>query len=360
MRILFISSGMWEYDGRLRELVKVAAQLGDVKVVTRARDSSSKQGVNHVPIVSENYGYFILKTIIEGLKWREFNILFIDNRRAIIPGLIIWALRKPLSIVLDVRELYLLTEVRHLSGKIGCFLERIMIKRADVVISANKYRAEFMKTYHQLERLPLVFENIRNLDYDDQSIKRFEAKYRHIFSSSAIKIISTSGCSLSRTNDRLVEAICQLGNGYELLLVGGGSERERALLEGIVRKNKMRNVHFIGLVEADELRFLISNCDMGIVNYHQKDLNNKYCASGKLYEFVFAGLPVVTTENVPLVEICRTYHIGEPDNEYIDGIRKVHAHYGSYKENVTRYRETLDVEQNNVELANAIVRFLNH
>lgn len=41
MNILFISNGIYEYDGRTRELIKVTEMLGEAVVVIRASDNVS-------------------------------------------------------------------------------------------------------------------------------------------------------------------------------------------------------------------------------------------------------------------------------------------------------------------------------
>ena len=41
MKILLISYDNYKYDGRLRELIQVAKELGEVTYITRASDTSS-------------------------------------------------------------------------------------------------------------------------------------------------------------------------------------------------------------------------------------------------------------------------------------------------------------------------------
>lgn len=362
MNIFLISSGIWEYDGRLRELTKVAKQLGSTKYLTGGNSFKSKQDNNHITILQSGVaGYLslIYKSIIEAIKFKKIEVLLIDNRKAIIPGLIIKLLRKPKNIILDVRELYTSKEVTHLTGKIGCYLETIMIRKADIVICANKYRSSIMKEYYELEQEPLIFENIRKLeDVNKNFFKELDEKYSNLFKKNTVKIISTSGTSISRTNDKLVNAMKKLDDRYELFLVGGGSEIDGLKIRELVKKNELNNVHFIDKVNAGELQYLIKNCDIGIVNYHQKDLNNKYCASGKIFEFLLEGLPIVTTENIPLMEICNSNNIGISDNNYWRAITTVAENYNYYKENVKVFGENINAEENNLELTKRILSLL--
>lgn len=363
LNVFFISYGIYEYDGRLRELIEIAKDLGKIRYITRANSRNIQQEENHYIIVSNNeiFGYlkFIFYSIFKAMKTKKIDILFIDNRKATIPALIIKLIKKPKYIIQDVRELYITDEVKHIAGKIGCIFEKKSIKKADIIICANKYRSEIMKNYYGLDSYPLVYENIRSLKYSSKGIeKELDKRYGHYFTKNTIKIVSTSGCSISRTNDKLVSAMIDLGKEFELFLIGGGSEEDTHKIKSIIHDYKLDNVHLIDKLEMDELKYFLKNCHIGIVNYHKRDMNNKYCASGKIYEYLFEGLPVVTTENIPLANMCNTYKIGIADDNYVEGIKEVARRYIYYTENVKKYIENVSVEKNNMKLVKDIKRVI--
>jgi len=358
LNILFISYGIYEYDGRLRELLKISKNIGKTTCLTRAESSSSCQDNAHVAInISSRFNYikFILKAIFIAMNMKKIDVLFIDNRKAIIPGLIIRILKRPRVIIKDVRELYLIKEVKHFAGKIGCVLEKILIDKADILICANSFRAEIMKYYYSLNAPPLIYENIRRLMFDNEYLeKEIYQKYHEIFNKDTFRIISTSGCDVSRTNDRLVLAMKDLGEKFELLLVGGGSEEDCNQILEIIQKHSIKNVQLIGKVGESELKYLIQKCQVGVVNYNKRDTNNRFCASGKIYEFIYEGLPVITTENLPLLEIVEKHCIGVSDDNYLKGIRTIYENYLFYKENVKLFSQNINVEKNNQQLIKLI------
>lgn len=362
MKSLFLSYGIYEYDGRMRELISISKSIGETKYITRAGFKGSKQEVNHEIILGEgffNYFKFIIKCLSMAFKMEEIDILFIDNRKAIIPGIIIRLLKRPRYMIQDVRELYLIDEVNHLSGKIGCIFEQYLFKRADVIICANEYRANIMKNYFNLVNKPLVYENIRSLEYTGEtSIEDIDNRYNHYFNKNTIKIISTSGCNINRTNDILVKAMVELGENYELFLIGGGTENDIQTIKDIIEINNLRNVHLIDRLNTDELKYFLQKSEIGIVNYHQCDTNNKYCASGKVYEYLFEKIPVVTTENIPLIELCDKHKIGVYDNNYVDAIRELGNNYSYYKENVRKYIAKLDVKKHNAILIKELKKII--
>lgn len=354
MNILFISYGIYEYDGRTRELMEISEQLGKTQYITRGISQNTKWVKNHCIISNRGifaYLKFIFHCIIKAIGINKIDILFVDNRKAIIPALIIKLIKKPKYIIQDVRELYIIDEVKHITGKIGCIIEKILIKRSDIIICANKYRAKIMKNYYKLDLEPLVYENVRALKYSGRSTQNeLKEKYKHYFTNNTIKIVSTSGCDMSRNTDKLVYAMDELGKKFELFLVGCENESDISKIQKIIQEKNLDNVHLINKLEIDELKYFLNNCNIGIVNYHKQDMNNIYCASGKIYEYIFEGLPVVTTENIPLVDICNAYEIGVADDDYVEGIKKVAKKYNFYSKNVEKYVNKISVENNNLEL----------
>ncbi|MER2000696.1 MAG: glycosyltransferase, partial [Lysinibacillus sp.] len=295
-----------------------------------------------------NFLTFIIKVLKKSFELEPYNVLFVDNRKAIIPALIIKFLKPKKKVILDVRELYLIHEVKHTVGKIGCVIEKIMIKKADVLICANEFRADYMQKYFKLSKKPLVFENLRKLEYVDANSNVFEQKYGYIFESGKKTLISTSGVSVSRTNDKLVESLALLSNDVQLILIGGGSKKDHQIINGIINKNSLSNrVFTLDMVSQDELKYLIEKSDIGVVNYHDLDLNNKFCASGKVVEFIFEGKPIIATENPPLMKIVNENNIGECDNSYSNGIKTILNDYEKYKTNVLKYKSSLNIEENN-------------
>lgn len=89
--IIFISCGNYEYDGRMRELLNVARSMGNVTAFFASEknvflpdcvchSTESLSGASYVKFIAS----IIQKT--RGLK--NIDILFVDNRKAVIPALL--------------------------------------------------------------------------------------------------------------------------------------------------------------------------------------------------------------------------------------------------------------------------------
>lgn len=207
--------------------------------------------------------------------------------------------------------------MKHLAGKIGCIVERPMIKTSDIIICASHERSEIMQEVYKLKEAPLVYENLRRLEYESpDSFHKAEERFRYLIHDSEIRIIASYGCDASRHNDILVKNIPRVKKKCRLILAGWSSESDERLVRNIIQSLDIRNVEITGRLTHTELLYLIRSSHIGIVNYDSERLNDKFCASGKLYEFIYEGLPVVTTSNPPLKRLCNEWKIGSSYTAY--------------------------------------------
>lgn len=354
MNILVISFADIAYDGRLRELIRIAELLGTVTFLGKKElIGDESKGFARLSL---QYLNAICRSKIFFRKYGPFDIILADNRRALLPAYRLKRMSSDIFLVSDARELYLINDVKGLIAKLGCLIEQFILPKSDVVIAANSFRAKFMEEYYKLKRPVLVFENLRKLSFGDRHPEEFEnTKLANNLNTGRINIVSTSGCIISRGNDRLVHAMKLFENEVHLFLVGRSPESDVSHIKEIIEINRISNVTIIDQVDEATLKFILTHCHIGVVNYHQNDLNNRYCASGKIYEFLFDGLPVLTTENPPLQELVETYSIGVADDAFIYGLRELIENYDYFKRNVISYAKTVSIDDNNNILAKAIL-----
>lgn len=355
MNILLISYGDIDYDGRLRSLCNVFSKLGKVYAFTRG---SSPINTNS-KVCNSPYPIFILGAVRFAKNVNNTELLLLDNRKATIPGIIIKKIIHPKITIQDCRELYLIDEVKSIVSKIGCFFEMIMVKKADIVICANKERAKIMGDLYGLNVEPFSYENLRQLQYQSKDeIDEAEKKFKPYMYEGEIRIVSSSGCSVTRTNDVLVDSMSKLDLPCRLFLVGDSTSKDIGVIKKIIDEKQLNNVEVLGRLSQAELKYLISHSHIGIVNYGQYDTNNRLCASGKLYEFLYEGIPVVTTTNPPLKRICENSGIGVADDDYYEGIRTVISRYDEFKQNIKVFIENNSIAANDEAILHELSSFI--
>ncbi len=355
MRILLISYDDLRYDGRVRELIRTAQELGETIYITRAEDGEGPFSEAHIVYQGSGYLGFLRFCVWQARRLSPLDIIFIDNRKGILPGYLAKKASGARYVVQDCRELYDLKSAEGLPGKFGCIVEKLFTRRADVVIAANAFRAKAMVELFHLAKQPLSYENLRRLEYRSEEKKRRAAEEcGEFFKEKKFRIVSTSGCDLSRTTGKLLKAMKGLGTEYELLLVGESDEEDEIIVAQMIRDLELSNVKVFPQMDQEHLKYLIENSDVGWVAYHQRNLNNKYCASGKIFEFLSEGKPVAASTNPPLKRLCEKYGVGVADDDYERAIRALAEDYGSFKARAEDFSRHMDVERNNHRLARRI------
>ena len=132
--VLFLSYGDSHYDGRMRELIKIAQGLGTVYSVTRNKDEKTERDYVLKSKSVFSYVEFIFASLKMARKISQVDIIFIDNRLGCMPGILLKKIHKKAYFIQDVRELYIIEEQTTVRAKAGCLIEQIMIKQADAIV----------------------------------------------------------------------------------------------------------------------------------------------------------------------------------------------------------------------------------
>lgn len=365
--ILVISYGIREFDGRLKEIIKSCEQVTKTKILCLTEQNHWKNdNFQYIDIKNRNYLSFTLywdffktafKLFRKSRKKNKNLVVFIDNFYAAPVGFLIKIFYPKTVVIQDCRELYFAKDMPKF-GKLFCILEEKLMKKAKLVFCANKYRSKIMKERFRLKSYPVVFDNIRLLDSSQRS-ENISEKYVNDFKYQW-NVVSSGGYSLGRKTEELIRDFDKLDHDkYGLYIVGNGSESDRLKLDTIIREKNIKNIHFIDRVSMNELKYIVDKCQIGVVSYHQRDLNNEYCSSGKIYEYMGEGLPVITTENIPLVEFCEKNKVGASNNEFDKSLIDVSTNYNYYKQNVDNFMNNLSISDNNNSMANEIEEAIN-
>lgn len=367
MKILILSHGVIEKDARLRELISAFRLIGDVQYTCRSvgTGNANNDPQRHIFANKSNRSqflnminfYYFCRNI--ALKLEGLDILVSDNRYTIAPT--IWISRilkkKPVMLIHDSREMYDYRDMRHLSGKIGSISERIYLKYFDILSCAGQERASIMQDKYGLRRRPIVFENIRKLSYE-KGFSKCEAarRFDRYFNKDAKYVISTNGLIVARQTDRLVRVFSELGDEYQLILAGVARKSDADEINRIIEEHRITNVNYLGYLNESDLKYVISRSAVGVVSYAQRTRNEIFCMSGKVYEYLYEGLPLVTTSNPPLLRLCSDYGVGITDDNFKDGIIQVFDDYEKYQNNVNTYISGVDVKENNQMYSSEVLR----
>lgn len=333
MHIVVIAASEFEFEGRLREMYAIARQLGDASLISRSVTGRPVDDRHTIFKSSGPFWYisFIFFCLRRRRSDRQIDVIIASNRKALLPAYLLSLRHRRAVTVYDALELYILGEIDYLTGKIGCIVEKLLVRKFDIVICANRERAEIMKRIYRLRDDPVVFENVRRLGGDAPAAQgECPAEYAFLQQYKWV-LLSTAGCLLDRRSDELVRAVAKAGPDYAVVLVGSSTQEERDAIRSAMAENSCRNAYIYDAMQPDALVTLMRQCNIGVVCYGDMDTNNRYCASGKIYEFIFEGLPVLCTANPPLASFCSEHGVGVACETFEEGLARIVADFDVYR-----------------------------
>jgi len=343
IRVLMGVYGVVACDGRVLRAAKALAETCDLILMGRASHMRCEElpfDVRHVQVPGfwgfkpARLLWFWIAWVWQAIRTRPEAIYACDFLM-LLPG---WLASRILraKLVYDAHELIVPDQGRFrcLDHRIFYSIERLLVRRADLVIAANDARAAIMQTHYGLQRRPTAIYNIPPClpEMQEDSAER---KERLPPASGRIRLLYQGTMHLVREIDLFIRVLPYLGEQYELVMVGDGSHLDR--LKEIAREEQVTSrVTFLGRVPNQDLPGVTRQCSIGIISYSFANPNQRHCAPNKVYEYAQAGIPVVATGQDTLralvgdsgigVVLSRGDTVDETLEKYADGIRYVAQH----------------------------------
>lgn len=246
--------------------------------------------------------------------------------------------------------------------KIFYQIEKRIYQKADQVVFTFKGGIEYIKakgwTLDQggkidLSRVHYINNgvNLKNFDRDCRAYPRQDADLND---SSALKIIYMGSINRANHVHTLIEAARLLQNidAYRFFIYGDGADRDE--LERKVREEHIENVIFKERqIPLCEVAWVVSQSDVNIMNY-QKGFGYMGVSSGKMFQYLAAGKPIVCNVNIAYDDVITDNRLGvacdiETPQAFAQAIRDVaeqpRAKYDAMCERVRKVAERFDYKK---------------
>jgi len=183
-------------------------------------------------------------------------------------------------------------------------VERRYVRKADAIVVPEPHRAAIYREEYGAATMPFV---VRNIPPITQNYTRTNVLREMLGLGADQRIILYQGLlTPSRCIGELVSSMRSLPHEYRLVLIGDIGEAFRAELERKAADSGVsERMYFIPFVPPEQLPGITASADVGCLLYRNDSRNNYYAAPNKLYEYLFAGLPVVVSDFPALTEIVR-------------------------------------------------------
>jgi glycosyltransferase involved in cell wall biosynthesis len=244
--------------------------------------------------------------------WRP-NVIVAHGSQAV--GLALFA-----SVLCRARVIYCAHEISgdrygSLALTLSRTVERLVAKRFDNVICADHDRADILQTQLALATRPTVIPNSPLSSTRDCGCEVRSAVQVARKASIAVRHVVVYAGRVGR--DMALEELCcamsLLSDSYSLVIAGAVDadfESQAQALFGLPR------IHYAGMVDYRHIRRWLQKASAGFVFYRPKDLNTRFAAPCKMYEYLAAGVPVVANQFPLALSIISRNRLGSciPDS----------------------------------------------
>lgn len=352
MEIVFCYYDNINYDARAQEELQALRQIGTVHFVSFAScPSDDFSDVHFVLTGKRSFAQFLLladKTI----RQLRPELVFLHDYFCA-PLIRCAGKYTSAKIIYDMSELYIGREKTGTPLYVRAYdtllrhWEYRYIRRADLTLAANEHRAYIARGYFGLSHTPVVFDNVHRITENfDEAVCR--EKYGKYFSDGAFVILYAGGLGYPDDRDAgcILNMMRELGKHYRLIVAGNKSEHNPVYDKAMERNAGTDNIHYVGRIPRSELRYLYSRSHVNIVTFALSTINNIFCASGKLYEGLFEGLPFVCGENPPLTKLCEQYGLGVParEHDYLSAVKEIEKNRQKYVDNIHKFMNNADYD----------------
>lgn len=179
-----------------------------------------------------------------------------------------------------------------------------------------------------------------------------------------IIVLQGAGINIDRGAEEAVEAMQYVDNAM-LLIIGSGDVID-VLKKMVADLHLDDKVKFTGKVPFEKLLQYTHHADLGLTLDKDTNINYRYSLPNKLFDYIHAGVPVLSSDLVEIKKVIEEYHVGttieshDPKHiaEKINAILNDEATLQLWKKNTKIAAEKLNWETEEQELIIVYSKFL--
>lgn len=197
----------------------------------------------------------------------------------------------------------LLLKIMRIHGRIT---EKRLIKKIDVFVTVNESILDYFSNTYDIRNGHVLMNFPSKLDPPIIAIN-----YRSLYNWSAddIVILYQGNLNEGRGLRILLETIVTMPFLYKLVLVGDGVLKKE-LKTYCTSHNLNDRVKFTGQVPLQALVSYTKGADIGVSLLEEFNLSKKMASPNKLFEYIQAGIPILSTNTFESKKIIESHDIG--------------------------------------------------
>lgn len=246
------------------------------------------------------------KTLCAELKKSSADIYFAEDIYTL-PFVAFYAKRKKGKLYYNSRELYAFlgghSKKKYLSFLLR-IIEKFFIKKCDYVLTTGDLDTQFIEKMYSLSNVITV----RNIPAYTVPDKIIDLRKELAIPADKTLLLYQGVLLKGRGIPKIFKALTKIPQAA-LLILGDGEQRENfkrfAAELGISGR-----VYFYGMVNHDELMNYTAAADAGLALIENISFSYFYALPNKLFEYIMAGVPVVSCNLPQMKKIVDDYHVG--------------------------------------------------
>lgn len=212
------------------------------------------------------------------------------------------------ELIYDSHEYF--TETPELQGrkfvqKIWLIIENYFVPKVKNAITVSEPIARILT-----KKYGVKFNVLRNLPELDKNIKVEKVNFPTLNKTVLYQGVLNPGRGIKP----MIDSLLFLEN-IDLVIIGYGKVKEE--LEEYVRSKKLeKRVHFLGRIAHEKLHNYTKIADVGMVLEEPLGKSFEYSLPNKLFDFIHANIPIISSPLVEVKKIVEEYKIGLVINNY--------------------------------------------
>jgi glycosyltransferase involved in cell wall biosynthesis len=248
------------------------------------------------------YSEFMVKLFFK-LLFKRTDIFLSNDLDTLLPNFLISKLRGK-KLVYDSHEYFTgVPELQssHLKRKVWQGLEKLMLPNIKHAYTVNQSIADLYYSKYSIK-----MRVVRNMPY-----LRGEAisKTKYYPENKTVLLLQGTGINEGRGAEELIQSMQLLPNQFMLFLIGSGDCWNK-LKKIAADLNLNDKVKFIDKIPFSELRDYTSQAHLGISLDKPFCLNYKLSLPNKIFDYIHAGIPVLSSDVIEVKRIIDCYKVG--------------------------------------------------
>lgn len=316
MRIVFVFAGLLEYKGRLLKQIATLQEAGYECTVIHGQKESvipdySKYSFHVIPyriVIHSN-------KVLNFYRHMKFNLQALSCLFSLVPDYVVCVelmgvlsgslyrlFRRKSTFVFDCNELFMEMGMSKAKKVVWGPIHWFAFKQADFILHAEINRLKYCSSKYSSNAKNVLIENLPRVATDSIVAHSQSKICRAVYIGA---LIPSRGC------EEIIQAFSMIPDHIACCdIIGFGFTDYLQHLHSIIDMNHISNVKILPPISNSNIFNTLSNYDVGFAFYGSNNLNQYYCAPNKIYEYIVAGLAVITNDYPGLKQVVETISIG--------------------------------------------------